>query len=104
MTEPPWDLAQLRDLVEARWGLERGAKCWRSLQSLHERQQFAGYHFREYKRLIDVRFPPGRILDEEFEVFVIRITVRWSCSIMLLRLQALSGRRPEFSEFVINTD
>lgn len=61
----PWDLEELRRTVEAYFGEDRANHCWKSLQSIVERQSFAGYHFREYLRLIAVRFPAGRTHEEE---------------------------------------
>lgn len=64
----PWNVEQLRDLVAVRYGADRAELCWRSLQSIHDRQQFAGYHFREFKRLITSRFPPDRTLVQELDL------------------------------------
>jgi len=49
---PPWNLEETREHVERRYGdiqLQVVRKC---LESVVDRQRYAGYHFHEHKRLL----------------------------------------------------
>lgn len=69
----PWSIQELRDLVGLHFDPTRAMRCWSSLQSIDQRQHFAGYHFREYKRLIQSRFPAGRTITQELDA-ILRFT------------------------------
>lgn len=61
----PWNIEQLGELVANRGDADRTQRCWDSLQSIVSRQKFAIYHYREFKRLVAVRFPAGRTHEQE---------------------------------------
>lgn len=77
-TAGPWNLKQLRDLVATRGDADRAKRCWSSLQSIDDRQKFAGYHYREFVRLMKARFPSGRTHVEELTTMLTMGDQAWT--------------------------
>lgn len=48
----PWNLDDTRTMVHRYFGAQQAELLRPTLNSLHDRQFFAGYHFHEYKRLL----------------------------------------------------
>lgn len=65
---PPWNLQETRDQVERRYGnaqLQVISKC---LESIVDRQRYAGYHFHEHQRLLSAHIDDRLVSKSIYEI------------------------------------
>ena len=66
----PWNLDVTKSHVVTKFGEGQAERLWNSLQSIHRRQNIAGYHFYEYKRLLSEKLDPVLAVKHPLELIL----------------------------------